>query len=196
MNRFIVGIVLCGVVAGSAAGPVHAAEPLKTYANCTALAKVYPAGVAKSRAAAVRAVAAGMRRPKVSSSIYADNRGKDRDRDGVACEVPAPAPVAPAVIVIPTGNLLWDSLVKAQADTGSINQAQATAITAIFLSVRRLSAQICPSMRDATFEAQFLDTLVTVDNLAKQGLVPEMATWMRQQGGFAIGIACAEAGIT
>jgi hypothetical protein len=65
--------------------PAHA-QPLKRYANCTALNRTYPAGVAKSSAAADRAVRGGMRRPRVSASTYADNRGSDRDKDGVACE--------------------------------------------------------------------------------------------------------------
>jgi hypothetical protein len=62
------------------------AQPAKRYANCTALNRAYPAGVARSSSAASKAVRDGMRRPKVSASLYRDNAGSDRDRDGVACE--------------------------------------------------------------------------------------------------------------
>lgn len=82
----IVAVLACAVFTLITAGPVHAVAPQAGFANCTALAKKYPAGVAKSKAAADRAVADGMRRPKVSAQLYAANAGKDRDKDGVACE--------------------------------------------------------------------------------------------------------------
>lgn len=68
------------------APPASADAPVKRYANCTALTAAYPAGVATSRAAASRAVRDGMRRPAVNATVYAQNKGSDRDHDGVACE--------------------------------------------------------------------------------------------------------------
>ena len=70
----------------SLVGPVHAVEPTAKFANCTALVKAYPSGVAKSAAAAGKAVANGQQRPKVSLRIYTENASKDRDKDGVVCE--------------------------------------------------------------------------------------------------------------
>jgi hypothetical protein len=67
-------------VVAAVAAPSDAAA--RTFRNCTALHKVYPHGVAKSRAAAK---AHGWE-AKVSASLYKANKKMDRDRDGVACE--------------------------------------------------------------------------------------------------------------
>jgi excalibur calcium-binding domain-containing protein len=75
-------VALTGVLA---AAPADAAPP-KRFANCTALTKVYPHGVAKSTAAANRQVRDGNGRPAVKSAVYAVNAGSDRDKDGTACE--------------------------------------------------------------------------------------------------------------
>jgi hypothetical protein len=57
----------------------------KKYANCKALNKVYPGGVAKS--AKVKNKGGKTKyTPKVSSSLYKANKTKDRDGDGIACE--------------------------------------------------------------------------------------------------------------
>lgn len=84
-SRAAVVAVSLLAMAGVGYAPAHA-QPVKRYANCTTLNRAYPAGVAKSSTAADRAVRDGMRRPKVSASNYADNKGSDRDKDGVACE--------------------------------------------------------------------------------------------------------------
>ncbi|WP_350308877.1 excalibur calcium-binding domain-containing protein [Sanguibacter hominis] len=65
----------------------------KKYANCTALNKKYPGGVAKSKKARNTKVVRGKKvpaasqyKPKVSAALYAANKTKDRDKDGIACE--------------------------------------------------------------------------------------------------------------
>lgn len=57
----------------------------KKYANCAALNKVYPGGVAKS-AKAKNKGGTTKYAPKVSASLYKANKSKDRDGDGIACE--------------------------------------------------------------------------------------------------------------
>ena len=64
--------------------PAHAAG--KKFANCNAMHKVYPHGVAKSKAAAAKQVRAGNGRPAVKKAVYVANKGSDRDKDGTACE--------------------------------------------------------------------------------------------------------------
>lgn len=57
----------------------------KKFANCSALNKVYPGGVAKSSKAKNKGGATNYA-PEVNSKIYEANKGKDRDKDGIACE--------------------------------------------------------------------------------------------------------------
>ena len=55
------------------------------FANCTALNKVYPGGVAQSKS--VRNKGGKTKKtPTVSPKVYAENQSKDRDKDGIACE--------------------------------------------------------------------------------------------------------------
>jgi hypothetical protein len=66
------------------------AIPEQKYKNCTALNKKYPGGVAE-KATSVNKNKAGVLQeskkvPKVSSKIYKENKGLDRDTDGIACE--------------------------------------------------------------------------------------------------------------
>jgi hypothetical protein len=57
----------------------------RVFANCTALNKVYPGGVAKS--SKVSNVGGKTRfKPTVDAKVYEANRSKDRDKDGIACE--------------------------------------------------------------------------------------------------------------
>lgn len=69
------------------AGPAEAG--LK-YANCTALARDYKHGVAKSRKAAMKQVRQGYGRPaygtRAKKVYWANYKSMDRDRDGTACE--------------------------------------------------------------------------------------------------------------
>ena len=57
----------------------------KKFANCSALNKVYPGGVAKSSKVKNKG-GATKHAPEVNSKIYEANKGKDRDKDGIACE--------------------------------------------------------------------------------------------------------------
>jgi hypothetical protein len=57
------------------------------YANCTALHRAHPYGVAKSRRAANKQVNTGHYRPYVSLTLYNANSSLDADKDGTACEV-------------------------------------------------------------------------------------------------------------
>lgn len=84
--KLVVALLLGSLIASSAAS----AAPLpKAYANCTALAKVYPNGVANSNKATNKGVGAILK-PAVSPSVYKLNARLDKDRDGIACEVLAP----------------------------------------------------------------------------------------------------------
>lgn len=71
------------------AAPADAAPAVQTYANCTAVHKVYSGGIAK----------AGVKYNKVSghnralkgnvkhsTALYNANKRLDRDKDGIACE--------------------------------------------------------------------------------------------------------------
>lgn len=86
----LVAGVLTGVPAtASVAAPTggHVVAGAKVFANCTALNKVYPHGVAKKGA---RDRVSGSSKPvknfKVDTAVYKANAKKDRDKDGVACE--------------------------------------------------------------------------------------------------------------
>lgn len=67
-------VVLAGLTFAS---PLSASS---TFKNCTALRKVYPAGVAKTKASAKKTGS------KYAPSVYAANSKMDRDKDGAACE--------------------------------------------------------------------------------------------------------------
>jgi len=57
----------------------------KKFANCTELNKVYPGGVAES--SSVRNKGGDTKKPPtVNAKVYSENKTKDRDRDGIACE--------------------------------------------------------------------------------------------------------------
>ena len=84
------------LIAGFAASQAEATTasshllPTKTYANCTAIKKVYPGGIAKSKST-VNKVNGKKRNglkstTKVSATLYAQNAKSDRDKDGWACE--------------------------------------------------------------------------------------------------------------
>jgi hypothetical protein len=70
------------------AAPAQAATPKpKKFANCTALNKAYPHGVAKNGG---RDRVTGKSKPvttfTVNTATYTLNKASDRDKDGVACE--------------------------------------------------------------------------------------------------------------
>ena len=76
-------IISIGFVATPAQAVGHLTE--KKFSNCAALNKVYPGGVALSRSSNNRGGTVKYS-PKVSASVYKENKSKDRDHDGIACE--------------------------------------------------------------------------------------------------------------
>ncbi|MGE0819448.1 MAG: excalibur calcium-binding domain-containing protein [Candidatus Nanopelagicales bacterium] len=56
------------------------------YKNCTALNKVYPHGLAKSKTVKDKTSGVPVKNFWVNAKVYAVNTGLDRDKDGIACE--------------------------------------------------------------------------------------------------------------
>lgn len=97
MDRIMQSRILGSLVALALATPVAVLATATTadavapkFSSCAKLNKVFPYGVAKSRAAAMRQVRDGNSRPAFgprARAIYAENhRNLDRDHDGTACE--------------------------------------------------------------------------------------------------------------
>jgi hypothetical protein len=66
------------------------AIPEKKFKNCTELNKVYVGGISE-KVTSTNKNKTGVPQesknaPKVSSKIYKENKGLDRDKDGIACE--------------------------------------------------------------------------------------------------------------
>jgi hypothetical protein len=82
-------IVACVAIAAlaSVAAPATASPIVvtKKFANCKALNRVYPGGVARSGSVS-NSGGATKYSPTVSSRVYKENKSKDRDHDGIACE--------------------------------------------------------------------------------------------------------------
>jgi hypothetical protein len=80
-------LAVTAVATVASATTAHGAVAPKRYANCAALNKVYPHGV--GRPGAVDKVS-GRTRPVTNfvrnKKVYDLNRGRDGDKDGVACE--------------------------------------------------------------------------------------------------------------
>jgi hypothetical protein len=62
-----------------------AAEAKRPFPNCTAVAKKHAHGIAKS-AKTARSADGFTGTPFISATLYAQEKGLDRDHDGVACE--------------------------------------------------------------------------------------------------------------
>ncbi|MBY9079692.1 excalibur calcium-binding domain-containing protein [Paenibacillus sp. HN-1] len=92
MKRLVIWGVSALLAAGLAAGvllwaspPASAGAEMKKYRNCSELNKVYKGGVARS--ASTKNVGGKTKyKPFVSAKLYEMNSGKDRDKDGIACE--------------------------------------------------------------------------------------------------------------
>jgi hypothetical protein len=87
MKKMLMAAVATAVLtAPLTTGVADAATPrVKTYANCTALNKVYSHGVGLKGAhdhTSGTAVTNFARRP----AVYRANKKSDRDKDGIACE--------------------------------------------------------------------------------------------------------------
>ena len=88
MRKIILTLAAAAAVVAPLAvseGAANAVTP-KSYANCTAMHKVYKHGVAKSQKAANYQVKKGYGKPKVSLALYNANDESDADKDGTACE--------------------------------------------------------------------------------------------------------------
>ena len=57
----------------------------KEYKNCTELNKDYKGGIAKTSSVKNKG-GKTKHKPHVSKELYEVNKGKDRDKDGIACE--------------------------------------------------------------------------------------------------------------
>ncbi len=84
--RRAVGLLIATFIALSPVSAfAHPPTLTKKFANCSALNKVYPGGVAKT-AKWKNKGGAITNRPTVNAKVYNLNAGKDRDKDGIACE--------------------------------------------------------------------------------------------------------------
>ena len=63
----------------------------KVFKNCTELNKIYAGGIAEKNTSTNKNKAGvpqeSKNAPKVSSKVYKENKGLDRDKDGIACEI-------------------------------------------------------------------------------------------------------------
>jgi hypothetical protein len=81
-------LVLPIVLVFALSAGVAQAAPLvveKKFDNCAALNKVYPGGVSKSAKSANKG-GKTKQVPTVNLKVYNENKTKDRDGDGIACE--------------------------------------------------------------------------------------------------------------
>jgi hypothetical protein len=82
------GLLTAGLL-GVTASPAQAVyAPVKKFANCTAMHKVYAyrGGIKRVGAHDHRTSGVAKYKPFVSTKRYNLNAGSDRDKDGVACE--------------------------------------------------------------------------------------------------------------
>ena len=68
----------------------HSNAAAKKFKNCTELNKVYVGGISEKKSSANKNKAGvpqvSKNAPTVSAKIYKENKGLDRDKDGIACE--------------------------------------------------------------------------------------------------------------
>ena len=87
MKRVLVFVTAAAVLGASQASAAvsSTAAASKKYRNCTALNKVYPHGVGRVGA---RDHTSGtpVTNFKRSNKLYRENKSRDRDKDGIACE--------------------------------------------------------------------------------------------------------------
>jgi Ni/Co efflux regulator RcnB len=86
VRKIILGLVAATLVASPLAMSAQANAATRSFANCTAMHKVYKHGVAKSSTAAARQVRAGYGRPPSSRSSTEPMSRATADKDGTACE--------------------------------------------------------------------------------------------------------------
>jgi hypothetical protein len=83
----IATVVPTGAATGASDASTAFAPTVVKYANCAALNRVYRHGVGRKGA---RDHVSGSSQPvrnfTVNTAVYAANTGRDRDKDGIACE--------------------------------------------------------------------------------------------------------------
>lgn len=91
--RLLAASVLAASAVVAFAPTADAAPAAKTYANCSAINRVYSGGIAKKgvkynvvRSHGKTSHRALKGRVEFSTALYEANRKSDRDRDGIACE--------------------------------------------------------------------------------------------------------------
>ena len=83
---FTIALILTAAMSTSPASASQITSvATKKFSNCAALNRVYPGGVAKSSGVRNRGGRTNLS-PRVSAKVYAENKSKDRDHDGIACE--------------------------------------------------------------------------------------------------------------
>lgn len=86
MKKLFAIFLSLGLVLSFSIGVNDVAEAkVKTYSNCKELNKDYKGGVAKSSSTKNKGGKTKYK-PYVSKALYDANKGKDRDKDGIACE--------------------------------------------------------------------------------------------------------------
>lgn len=128
LSRILMVAVMVALVPVLSA-PSEAASAPK-FRSCAAMHKRFPAGVAKTPAAARHQVVFGFKRPNVSRAVYRKNRHLDRDRDRVACEKRRPKPVTPPEL----GPIVVDAPLRLEA----ISEWDGAPVTDLW-------AYVCPS---------------------------------------------------
>lgn len=176
MKRVITA-VLAALIAITAL-PAAEAAPAK-FKSCAAMQKKYPNGVARDQAASQAAQAAGAAVPAVGRAVYTANRGLDRDKDGVACEVVAPAAPKPTVTLTPTGVPDVDALMQSEAAAGVLSQDQATLLYVATGAAQKRVTTTCPLWGQEVFRSGYLNNAATLPVLAAYRLGPEQLPWLR-----------------
>jgi hypothetical protein len=83
----VLGAVLIGCLLSVSSGVATAAPQVQSvaFANCKAMNEVYVGGVAKAKNWKNKGGKL-KNAPVVNAKVYAANKGKDRDKDGLVCE--------------------------------------------------------------------------------------------------------------
>jgi len=88
MKRILAAALSFTLIAGASFAHTDTAEAktkIKAYPNCKALNKDYKGGVAKSKTTKNKGGKTHYK-PYASKDLYNKNKGRDRDKDGIACE--------------------------------------------------------------------------------------------------------------
>ncbi|MGG1400183.1 excalibur calcium-binding domain-containing protein [Bacillus salipaludis] len=88
MRKVAFALVACSLAIGFSYGGTNTAEAktkIISYKNCKELNKVYKGGVARSSKVKNKGGKTHYK-PYVSKALYDANKGRDRDKDLIACE--------------------------------------------------------------------------------------------------------------